>query len=557
MKARLEGESILVEATGLDLLRIKATLSSAVGVGRVKILPGIGVEFSKAFLASAYPVLSGMDLAPDLAEKVASVNHHAGARLEVLNILEHGFSGDLEGAWADRLDAHQVVAVAAMVVPGLAGLCLFDEQGSGKTVMAIAAFDILKIRKQADRLIVLCPKTMIEEWRKDFTRFLGDKYKIVALTDPADPVYPPGFENFDVYLTNYEGLAKVGDRLAATSANARTVLAVDESFFLKNPDARRTDLAQRLRASCAMGFVLCGTPSPNSFVDVMSQFDLADCGFTFGNHRPDSLAEVQRRIDERGVMVRRLKREIMPELVDKTIIPVRIDLSERQRALYDTARNALELRLRTLDNQMVIRRTDSYFTERAALLMICSTPSSVDPSCLEPPSKLLELDALLESLIDGQGKKVVLWSYYRDTNALFMTRFAGYNPVTITGSTPLEDRRAAVAAFQTNPAVKLFVGNAGAAGAGITLTAASDAVYYSLSSRAADFLQSLDRIHRRGQTAPEVNVYVLLAADTIEEHEFERLLHKEASQHELLMDDLAAPITVADAIAELGPLHAE
>lgn len=556
MKARIEGESILVEAIGTEALRIKANLSAAIGPSQVKIKPGVGIVFPQSLLTSAYAILSKLELAPDLADRVAAVARHEAARVEVNGILESGFAGPLEGDWSNLLDSHQIIAVAAMVVPGLAGLCLFDEQGSGKTVMAIAAFDVMKTRGQVDRLIVLCPKTMIEEWRKDFTRFLGEKYKIVALTDPLDSIYPPGFENFDVYLTNYEGLGKIGERLAATSSTTKTALVVDESFFLKNPDARRTDLAKRLRASCTVGFVLCGTPSPNSFVDVMSQFDLADCGYTFGNTRPDSLAEVQRRIEERGVMIRRLKREIMPELVDKTIIPVRIDLAERQRALYETARTALELRLRTLDNQMVIRRTDSYFTERAALLMICSTPSSVDPACLEPPSKLLELDRLLESLIEGQGKKVVLWSYYRDTNALFMTRYAQYNPVTITGSTPLEDRRSAVSAFQTNPAVMLFVGNAGAAGAGITLTAASDAVYYSLSSRAADFLQSLDRIHRRGQTASEVNVYVLLAADTIEEHEFHRLLQKEATQHELLMDDMA-PITVADAIAELGPLHGD
>lgn len=556
MKARVEDESILVEAVGTQVLRIKANLSAVVGPEHVKIKRGIGITFPLSLLTNAHTILLSLELTPDLADRVDAVSRHNAARVEINGYLSNGFTGNLEGDWLNLLDAHQVTAVAAMVVPGLAGLCLFDEQGSGKTVMAIAAFDVLKSRAQVDRLIVLCPKTMIEEWRKDFTRFLGEKYKIVALTDPLDPIYPPGFEDFDVYLTNYEGLGKVGERLAATSSTTRTALAIDESFFLKNPDARRTDLAKKLRATCTVGFVLCGTPSPNSFVDVMSQFDLADRGYTFGTKRPYSLAEVQRRIDERGVMVRRLKREIMPELVDKTMIPIRVELSERQRALYETAKDALELRLRTLDNQMVIRRTDSYFTERAALLMICSTPSSVDPACLETPAKLLELDRLLESLIDGQGKKVVLWSYYRDTNALFMTRYAKYHPVTITGSTPMEDRRSAVSAFQTNPAVMLFVGNAGAAGAGITLTAASDAVYYSLSSRAADFLQSLDRIHRRGQTAPEVNIYVLLSANTIEEHEFQRLLQKEATQHELLMDDMA-PISVADAIAELGPLRAD
>jgi SNF2 family DNA or RNA helicase len=553
MRARLEGDLVVVEAAGIELLRAKSAVAAAVGIGAVKMRPGVGFTLPVGFAANAREILVTYNPDQALQDRLEALGRHAAARQTALAIAENGYTGVLEGNWPSILDPHQVNAVAAMTVPGLAGLCLFDEQGSGKTVMAVAAFDVLKARDLIDRLIILCPKTMIEEWRKDFTRFLGEKYKIVALTDPVHPVYPQGFEDFDVYLTNYEGLGKVGARLAATSAQARTLLAVDESFFLKNPDARRTALARDLRSSCAMGYVLCGTPAPNSFADVISQFDLADNGFTFGNVRPDSPAEVQLRIDSRGTMVRRLKREIMPELADKTIIPVRVDLSPRQRALYDRAKNDLELRLRTMDNRTVIRRTDSYFQERAALLLICSSPASVDPTFHDDPAKMVELDALLDSLIEGQGKKVVLWSYYRDTTELFAVRYERFNPVSITGATPADKRRAAVDAFQNDPAVKLFIGNPGAAGAGITLTAASDAVYYSLSSRAADFLQSLDRIHRRGQTAPEVNIYVLLAAGTIEEHEFSRLLHKEADQHALLKDDDDTHFTVADALAELGP----
>src|SRR5580698_7851665 len=44
----------------------------------------------------------------------------------------------------ENLDPHQRVAVAAMVDDLIYGLCLFDEQGSGKTVMALHAFDYLK-----------------------------------------------------------------------------------------------------------------------------------------------------------------------------------------------------------------------------------------------------------------------------------------------------------------------------------------------------------------------------------------------------------------------------
>lgn len=551
MTARLDGDAVVVEGAGIELLRIKAELSATIGAYQVRIIKGVGLAFPASCIAATHQILQRLSPDSRLSERIGVFAAHHRARLEALQILAREDLPDLPGAWSSRLDPHQIVAVAAMTVPGLAGLCLFDEQGSGKTVMAIAAFDILKQAKEIDRLIVLCPKTMIDVWRNDFVRFVGERYKIVSLTDPANPVYPPGFEKFDIYLMNYEGLEKVGLRLGASAEAERTLLAVDESFFLKNPDARRTELASRLRSKCSKGFVLCGTPAPNSFVDVVSQFDLADGGFTFGGSQPASPAGVQRRIEQNGVMIRRLKKDIMPELADKTMIPVLVDLAPRQQDLYRRAKDQLVMYLRTLDNQTVIKKTDSYFRERSALLQICCWPASVDPSCYETPAKLTRLDRLLEDIIVTQGRKVVLWSYYRETIAVLRERYARFKPVVISGETLQEDRRSAVDAFQTDPSVKLFIGNAGAAGAGITLTAASDAVYYSMSSRAADFLQSLDRIHRRGQTAPEINIHVLLSRGTIEENDYQRLLNKEHAQQDLLAEREHETMTVAEALEEL------
>src|SRR5207248_334210 len=99
--------------------------------------------------------------------------------------------------------------------------------------------------------------------------------------------------------------------------------------------------------------------------------------------------------------------------------------------------------------------------------------------------------------------------------------------VRIDGSvTRIEDRIEAIERFQNDPTVRLFVGNAAAAGAGITLTAAHHAIYESFSNQAAHYMQSVDRIHRRGQEH-DVIYHVILARDTIEEHEFERILDKE------------------------------
>jgi SNF2 family DNA or RNA helicase len=83
--------------------------------------------------------------------------------------------------------------------------------------------------------------------------------------------------------------------------------------------------------------------------------------------------------------------------------------------------------------------------------------------------------------------------------------------------------------------LRIFLGNPAAAGAGLTLHSARYAIYESLSNQAAHFLQSLDRIHRRGQER-EVHYLTLLCAGTIEESEYSRLLQEADRQADLLGD---------------------
>jgi SNF2 family DNA or RNA helicase len=325
---------------------------------------------------------------------------------------------------------------------------------------------------------------------------------------------------------------------------------VDESFFLKNPSATRTQLALRMRSKCYRGLVLCGTPAPNSYEDVIAQCNIADNGYAFSGYVDQGRESVATRLRERAVVIRRQKSAIMPDLAEKRIQPVLVNMGDRQRRLYQEAKNNLVLHLRTLDNRAVIKATDGYFEKLHALMQLCSWPASIDPTFNEVPAKVLALDGLLSDLIGTQGKKVVLWSAYVQPILLLAARYKQYSPVVVSGETASEDRSSAVSRFQSDPETKLFIGNPSAAGAGITLTAASDAVFFSFSNRAADFLQAVDRIHRRGQDALEVVIHILLCDSSIERYQLDRLLAKERSQGELLRDKELGT-RVEDAIAAL------
>ena len=90
----------------------------------------------------------------------------------------------------------------------------------------------------------------------------------------------------------------------------------------------------------------------------------------------------------------------------------------------------------------------------------------------------------------------------------------------------MDQRGAVVEAFQNDPAVKVFVAQIQTAGLGITLHAASAAVFYSLDFNYANYAQALARIHRIGQAQPVTYIH-LLAERTVDDRVLDALERKE------------------------------
>lgn len=446
---------------------------------------------------------------------------------------------------ADRLDDHQAVNVAAMTVPGGWGVCVFDEQGTGKTVTVVAAFDLLVERGEADVLLVVAPKSMIAEWAEEFRRFAGSRYR-VAVADGTRHARARAINSgANVVVVNYESAVSLAGTLRLLTQRARVVLAVDESFFVKNPDTTRTRAVTALREWCRRCFVLCGTPAPNSPYDLVAQFDLVDFGRTFAGVRLDAdrdaaASQVQTVLTDRGFFLRNVKRDVLPHLPTRSFSEVTVRLAPQQQAAYDAALRDLILDLQAASDKRFHREIASFLERRAALMRICSDPAPLVPGYDETPAKLSALDALLADLIDRAGEKVVVWSFYRAALDRIAARYAHYGVARIDGSvTAVAERREAVRRFQHDNQTMVFLGNPAAAGAGLTLHRSRIAVYESLSNQAAHFLQSLDRIHRRGQNR-EVQYITLLADGTIEADEYQGLLDK-ADRQAALLGDGASP----------------
>ena len=554
MKTKTDDEIVHIEGAGVEFLRMKADFATR--LGEAMISSKGSVSFPVAFFPTIEDLFDKYRLEKTEAlQALAPFSEHMEARGKSLEIIEGDFRPSLPKNWNDILDPAQITAVAAMVVPRLRGLCLFDEQGTGKTVMSIAAFDILRDADEIDAMIVICPKSMVSEWPKDLKRFLGNEIQIVIAEGSRLQKRDAALKEFDVLVTNYEGVDPMLVALSGTATKRRYLLVVDESFYVKNSDTLGAETATLLRARCKRCFVLCGTPAPNSAHDLINQFNLADQGFTFGGFRKskdpdDDWLKITTLVDARGLFIRRLKSEVLDHVPEKNFHVIRVELTSKQALMYETARNELEIELRNLNNETFRKKLFTYFQRRSALLQICACPTAIDPMFSDVPVKYVELDKILDNLISA-GRKVVIWSFYKKSLDEICQRYAKFNPVRVDGSVSTIDRKEAVRAFQEDAETMLFVGNPSAAGAGITLHSSYDAVYVSFSNQAAHYLQSLDRIHRRGQISDEVNYYLLICKNTVEETELIRLRGKEINQHTLLSDHIPWPSSLDEALTEL------
>lgn len=118
----------------------------------------------------------------------------------------------------------------------------------------------------------------------------------------------------------------------------------------------------------------------------------------------------------------------------------------------------------------------------------------------------------------------------------------------IYGATKLEDRTAAVDAFQAGRS-KLIVGNLQAMGVGYTLTAASNVAFLELGWNPAAHDQPEDRCHRIGQE-DSVTAYYLLPEGTIYE-EIEQLIADKRKVVEAATDGTAAEAAKTSVLSDL------
>jgi SWI/SNF-related matrix-associated actin-dependent regulator 1 of chromatin subfamily A len=124
---------------------------------------------------------------------------------------------------------------------------------------------------------------------------------------------------------------------------------------------------------------------------------------------------------------------------------------------------------------------------------------------------------------EDTDEQAVIFAYHTDVIEKLKEGLDSF--VVITGATSQVDRQKAVDAFQ-NKEVKYLIGNVLAAGTGITLTSASNAVFVEVDITPTNNWQAEDRIHRIGQ-ASTCNYYYLNAIGSMDDDLYKIISSKE------------------------------
>ena len=424
----------------------------------------------------------------------------------------------------------------------------FMEMGTGKSKVLVDNMAMLYDKGKINGALIIAPKGVYRNWLdQEIPIHLAShiKPKMVLWTASTSKTkekeYQTLFETgFDLHvlIMNVEAFStKKGVEFAYKFLRShKTIMAVDESTTIKNPSAKRTKSILMLGKQAKYRRILTGSPVTKSPLDLYSQCaflneDLLDHGSfysfrnryahmierNFGGRRVQIVGSYQR-LDELEEILKKFSYRVQKseclDLPKKIFINRTIELTKEQNEAYATMKSAA---LASLKGKMAT--APHVLTQLMRLHQItCGHLKSDDGTITN--FKHRRIEELIDVMNEMEGKVIIWANYVHDINEITKALENEYGEGSVVqyyGKVSSEDRQRAIKEFQDpDSPVKYFIGNTQTGGYGITLTAASNVIYYSNSYDLEKRLQSEDRAHRIGQTK-SVTYVDLIAEKTVDE----------------------------------------
>jgi len=402
--------------------------------------------------------------------------------------------------------AHQKTTVAFMLANKRA--LVLNDMGTGKTLSALWTCDILLTASKIRRILIVGPlSTMKSVWYNEI--FMNIPHRSAAIAHGSPQKRLAALKSpCPFVIINHDGIKNMEDEILRENFD---VIIIDELTAFK-ANSERTKCMVRIAAPARAVWGMTGDLTPNSPLEAYYQCRVVVPHSKwlpkyYGQFRDACMTQINEMIwvpkPEAPQIVSmvaqpaiRFTREQCLDLPDTTYIEVESELSKAQKDHYDV-----------MAKSAVIETQSGTVTAQSAAIMLNKLMQISAGAVKNDVGDVVEIGApermamLLELFEQTPQKKMVIFATYRATIEMLVRELTkhGIKVACIHGDVPQNLRASHIERFQ-NSDLQILVLQPQSTAHGITLTASSTIVWFSLIPSNELFEQGNARIVRAGQT---------------------------------------------------------
>ena len=417
--------------------------------------------------------------------------------------------------------------------------------GWEKTLQTLTFLSAMQKKHKGETHLIVCPTSLIYNWQTEidkFTPHLG--YHIHYGNDRV--LEEHDILNADIVITSYGILRSDIEKLVGYKFG---YIILDESQAIKNHLSQTAKACQLINARNRL--ILSGTPVQNNTFDLYSQFNFINPGL-LGNmeffktefaNPIDRDNSKEKRDELRKLiypfMLRRTKEQVAKDLPEKTETILWCEMESKQRAIYNSFRDDYRNNIMKKIEEEGFNKAGIYILSGLTKLrQICDSPAILNEEEAYP-NVSVKIDELMREIEENSSNhKALVFSQFTSMLGLIGKELTKRKTefYYLDGSTKAADRQKAVADFQANEHVKIFLISLKAGGVGLNLTAADYVYMVDPWWNPATEQQAIDRTHRIGQQK-SVFAYKLICKDSIEEKILQLQQKKKSLSADLISDE--------------------
>ncbi|TWT77913.1 ATP-dependent helicase HepA [Posidoniimonas polymericola] len=398
---------------------------------------------------------------------------------------------------------------------------LADEMGLGKTMQTITTIRLLAHSGQVRRVLLICPKPLITNWRREFALW-APELSVVTI-EGATEKRRWAWDNSSavVTMTNYE--TAVRDAQQIHESEAYDLVVTDEAQRIKNRSGATAGAVRGVPRK--RSWALTGTPIENSLDDLVGIFEFVSPGKL-------RLGQSARQIGSAvgDSVLRRTKDQVMTDMPPKIVRDEYIDLTPEQWDAYQNAEQNGVLELEGMGQSITLRHV---FELVLRLKQICN----FDPAT-KSSSKLERLEAELEE-VAASGRKAIVFSQWVETIDKIAERLERFSPAQYHGRVPHAKRDGVIDRFKNDPKCSVILMSYGAGSVGLNLQFSEYVFLFDRWWNPAVEDQAINRAHRIGAKGA-VTVTRYIAMGTIEQR-IDEILAQKRELFDSVFNDTSAP----------------